>query len=102
MFDAQGIGLLVSSYDPNENLEAIRYQGLTEQIDRFAPGFIKRLDRKMPGEVQKPANWDDENTLHIVTEPVNPPSNPPYNALLDADGDRKNDKKYRSDDSPVD
>lgn len=102
VFDAQGIGLSVSSYDPNENLEVIRYQGLTEQIDRFAPGFIKRLDRKMPGEVQKPANWDDENTLHIVTEPVNPPSNPPYNALLDADGDRKNDKKYRSDDSPVD
>lgn len=102
VFDAEGIGLTVAYYDPNENLNAIRYQGLTEQVDRFAPGFIKRLDRKMPGDVEKPADWDDEDRLIVVTEPVIPPSAPPYDPLLGAAGDGKIDKKYRSDDSPVD
>lgn len=102
VFDAQGIGLLVPNYDTNENLEAIRYQGLTEQVDRFAPGFIKRLNRKMPENVTMPSDWHDKKPHFIETEPVNPPSEPPYNALLDANGDGKNDEKYRSGDSPVD
>jgi len=102
VFDAEGIGLSAPAYDPNQNLAAIRYQGLTEQVDRFAPGFIKRLDRKMPGDVTIPEGWHDEKPHFIVTEPVNPPSEPPYNALLDADGDGENDEKYRSPDSPVD
>jgi len=70
VFDAQGIQLPVEGYNLNDNLNVIRYQGLTEQVDRFAPGFIKRLDRKLPGEVTKPDNWDDENVLSIQTEPV--------------------------------
>lgn len=91
VFDAEGIRLPVEGYEPNKNLDNIRYQGLTEQVDRFAPGFIKRLDRKLPGEVEKPEDWDANNTLDILTEPVNPPSKPRYDPLLDADGDGKND-----------
>ncbi len=102
VFDAQGIRLPVEGYDPNENLNIIRYQGLKEQVDRFAPGFIKRLDRKMPGDVAKPENWEHGDLLSIETEPVQPPSEPPYNPLLDRDGDGKTDEKYRSSDSPVD
>ena len=102
VFDAQGIRLSVEGYDPNENLDIIRYQGLTEQVDRFAPGFVKRLDRKIPGEVAKPATWDEEGVLDILTEPVQPPSEPRFDPLLDGDKDGKLDEKYRSDDSPVD
>lgn len=102
VFDAQGIGLPVEGYAPSNNLELIRYQGLTEKIDRYAPGFIKRLDRKMPEDLQKPSNWEAEGALDILTEPVQPPSQPPYNPLLDADGDGQNDKNYRVGDSPVD
>lgn len=102
VFDAQGIQLPVDGYAANKNLELIRYQGLTEKMDRYAPGFIKRLDRKMPGESRKPEGWDEEGALDILTEPVQPPSEPPYDPLLDADGDGKNDEKYRVSDSPVD
>lgn len=102
VFDAQGIRLPVDGYVPNDNLELIRYQGLTEKMDRYAPDFIKRLDRKLPGETRKPENWDEEGTLDVLTEPVQPPSIPPYDPLLDADGDGKNDEKYNPGDSPVD
>ena len=102
VFDAQGIRLLVGGYVPNENFELIQYQGLTEKMDRYAPGFVKRLGRKMPGETQKPATWDEEGVLDILTEPVQPPSYPPYNPLLDSDEDGENDKSYRPRNSPVD
>jgi len=102
VFDAQGIRLPIAAYNPNDNLDVIRYQGLTEQVDRFAPGFVKRLDRKMPGDAQKPENWDDEDTLVILTEPVKPASQPRYDPLLDRDADGKNDEKYRLPISPVD
>ena len=102
VFDAQGIRLPVDGYVPNDNLDLIRYQGLTEKMDRYAPNFIKRLDRKTLGESVKPDNWDTEGALDIHTEPLQPPSIPPYNALLDADGDGKNDEKYNPGDSPVD
>lgn len=102
VFDAEGIRLPVDGYVPNNNFDLIRYQGLTEKMDRYAPGFVKRLDRKMPGETRKPANWDEEGTLDILTEPVQPASIPPYDPLLDADGDGKNDEKYRPKNSPVD
>ncbi|MEP3654833.1 MAG: TolC family outer membrane protein [Litorimonas sp.] len=102
VFDAQGIRLPVDGYELNNNLDLIRYQGLTEKMDRYAPGFIKRLDRKLPGETGKPENWDEDGALDILTEPVQPPSSPRYDPLLDADGDGKNDEKYRPSDSPVD
>lgn len=102
VFDAEGIRLPVDGYDPNENLDIIRYQGLTEQVDRFAPGFIKRLDRKMPGDAVKPENWDVVTTRSIETEPVKPTSQPRYDPLLDRDRDGKIDEKYSSGDSPVD
>jgi len=102
VFDAQGIRLPVDGYVPKDNLDIIRYQGLTEKMDRYAPGFIKRLDRKLPGETRKPANWDEEGALDILTEPVQPPSIPPYDLLLDADGDGKIDETYVPGDSPVD
>jgi len=102
VFDADGINLSVTRDDPNRNLDAIRYQGLTEQVDKFAPGFIKRLDRKLPGDAKKPVDWDEAKPHLIQTEPVNPASEPPYNPLLDADRDGKNDDSYRSGDSPVD
>lgn len=91
VFDAEGIRLPVDGYMPNDNFDLVRYQGLTEKMDRYAPGFVKRLDRKMPGETRKPENWDEEGALIILTEPVQPPSFPPYDLLLDADGDGKND-----------
>jgi len=91
VFDAQGIRLPVDGYEPNKNLDLIRYQGLTEKMDRYAPNFIKRLDRKLPSEGRKPENWDEEGVLDILTEPVQPPSSPRYDPLLDADGDGKND-----------
>ena len=102
VFDAEGIRLPVNGYDPNENLELIRYQGLSEKLDQYAPSFVKRLSRKLPGDVQKPENWDEEGALDILTEPVKPVSFPPYDPLLDADGDGKNDDIYSSSDSPVD
>ena len=102
VFDAQGIQLPVEGYVPSQNLDAIQYQGLTEQVDRFAPGFIQRLNRKRPDVVEKPENWEAEGTLIILTEPVIPPSRPRYDPLLDADGDGKNDEKYMPTDSPVD
>jgi hypothetical protein len=102
VFDAQGIRLPVLAADTNENLDNIRYQGLTEQVDRFAPGFIKRLDRKLPGEIEKPKNWDADETLIIITEPLKPPSQPRYDPLLDVDRDGKIDEQYIPLDSPVD
>ena len=102
VFDAQGIQLPVDGYAASDNLDIIRYQGLTEKMDRYAPGFVKRLNRKLPGERLKPENWDEIGGLDILTEPVQPPSTPPYDPLLDADGDGKNDKKYNLADSPVD
>ena len=93
VFDAQGIRLPVEQYKPNENLERVQYQGLTEKFDRYAPDFIKRLDRKMPDRPDKPEGWDAIDTLEIVTEPIQPPSKPPYNPLLDGDRDQKNDEK---------
>jgi len=74
VFDADGINLSVTRDDPNRNLDAIRYQGLTEQVDKFAPGFIKRLDRKLPGDAKKPVDWDEAKPHLIQTEPVNPAS----------------------------
>ncbi len=102
VFDAQGMRLPVDGYNPTDNLDLIRYQGLTEKMDRYAPGFIKRLDRKIHGETKKPENWDEPGVLDILSEPIQPPSIPPYNALLDVDGDGENDEKYIPDDSPVD
>ena len=102
VFDAVGIRLPVNGYDPNENLDLIRYQGLSEKLDEYAPGFVKRLGRKLPGHIEKPETWDEEGTLEILTEPIKPASLPPYDPLLDANGDGKNDDIYRSTDSPVD
>ena len=102
VFDAEGLRLSVAEYNPNDNLNIIRYQGLTEQVDRFAPGFVKRLDRKLPGDPVKPDNWDHEDQLIILTEPVKPPSQPRYDPLLDRDLDGKNDEKYLPTDSPMD
>ena len=92
----------VDGYVPEENFNLIRYQGLTEKMDSYAPNFVKRLGRKIPGQSQKPENWDEEGRLEILTEPIKPTSFPPYDPLLDADGDGKNDEIYRSDDSLVD
>ena len=109
VFDAEGIRLPVNGYAPEGNFDLIRYQGLTEKMDSYAPDFVKRLGRKLPGEAekpdnwtQKPENWDEEGALDILTEPVQPPSFPRYDPLLDADGDGKNDETYRFSDSPVD
>ena len=71
-------------------------------MDRYAPDFVKRLGRKLPGDIQKPEGWEGEKTLDILTEPVKPVAFPPYDPLLDADGDGKNDETYSSTDSPVD
>ena len=102
VFDAEGIRLPVNGYEPNDNLDLVRYQGLTEKMDRYAPQFVKRLDRKLPGESQKPERWGEDGVLDILTEPVKPASIPPYDPLLDADGDGKNDEIYSSTDSRVD
>ncbi len=102
VFDAEGIRLPVDGYVPEDNFNLIRYQGLTEKLDSYAPNFVKRLGRKMPLDARKPENWDEDGQLEILTEPVKPASIPPYDALLDSDGDGQNDEKYRFPDSPVD
>ena len=92
----------MDGYVPEDNFNLIRYQGLTEKLDSYAPNFVKRLGRKMPLDARKPENWDEDGQLEILTEPVKPASIPPYDALLDSDGDGQNDEKYRFPDSPVD
>ena len=41
VFDTAGIRLPVDSYDPAENFEAVKYQGMTAMKDRYVPEFVK-------------------------------------------------------------
>jgi outer membrane protein len=41
VFDVEGIRLPVASYDPAENFEAMKYQGLTAITDRYVPEFFQ-------------------------------------------------------------
>lgn len=48
VFDAEGIRLSVNNYDPNENLERIRYEGLTSIVDKYAPEFTQKIGAQIP------------------------------------------------------
>ncbi len=48
VFDAEGIRLPVEMYDKNANLDIIRYKGLTEAVDKYAPEFAQRIGRQLP------------------------------------------------------
>ncbi len=48
VFDAEGIRLPVETYDKNANLDIIRYKGLTEAVDKYAPEFAQRIGRQLP------------------------------------------------------
>jgi len=48
VFDAQGIQLPIEPYDPNENLERVRYKGLTKAVDSYVPEVIQRIGRQIP------------------------------------------------------
>ena len=41
VFDVEGIRLPVTSYDPAQNFEAVKYQGMTAIADRYVPEFVQ-------------------------------------------------------------
>jgi len=41
VFDVEGIRLPVETYDPAQNFEAVKYQGMTAITDRFVPEFVQ-------------------------------------------------------------
>ena len=41
VFDTEGIRLPVEAYDPSENFEMIKYQGMTAMTDRYVPEFVQ-------------------------------------------------------------
>lgn len=41
VFDVEGIRLPVEAYDPAQNFEAVKYQGMTAITDRYVPEFIQ-------------------------------------------------------------
>lgn len=42
-FDADSINLPVDLYDPKENLDALKYDGLSRAVDRFVPHAVKKI-----------------------------------------------------------
>lgn len=41
VFDVEGIRLPVETYDPTQNFEAMKYQGMTAVVDRYVPEFVQ-------------------------------------------------------------
>ena len=75
VFDAQGLGLTMDrAYDPNKNFRSVRYDGLTELIDRTVAEPVQDIGRGVTGATQNLALGlervmsGDEN--ETGTEPV--------------------------------
>jgi len=43
VFDVEGIRLPVESYDPAQNFEAVKYQGMTAMTDSYVPEFVETI-----------------------------------------------------------
>lgn len=41
VFDTEGINLQVETYDPAQNFDTVRYQGMTAVVDRYVPEFVQ-------------------------------------------------------------
>ena len=41
VFDTEGISLPVETYDPVQNFDTVRYQGMTAIVDRYIPEFVQ-------------------------------------------------------------
>lgn len=50
VFDVEGIRLPVEAYDPSQNFETVKYQGMTAITDRYVPEFVKDATL-LPGKV---------------------------------------------------
>ena len=58
VFDTVGIRLPVDIYDPAQNLEAMRYKGMTSIIDRYVPEFVQDVADEIadiPGDFSEAA-----------------------------------------------
>lgn len=58
VFDVEGIRLPVEAYDPSQNFEAVKYNGMTEIVDRYVPEFIQEAAgeiAEIPGDVSDAA-----------------------------------------------
>ncbi|WP_427451137.1 TolC family outer membrane protein [Litorimonas sp. WD9-15] len=51
VFDAEGIRLDVDRYQPEQNLDAISYDGLAEAADAYVPEFVQKIGRQVPNIV---------------------------------------------------
>lgn len=47
-FDADSIQLPVDQYDPSENFDRVKYEGMTEVIDTYTPVALKKIGRQLP------------------------------------------------------
>ena len=47
-FDADSINLPVDLYDPSENLNLVKNDGLNKAVDRFAPHAVKKIAQQIP------------------------------------------------------
>ncbi len=65
VFDAEGIRLSVDTYDKSANFELVRYKGLTEAVDTYAPEFTKRIGRQLPDLVSDITGFTE--TLYVDT-----------------------------------
>lgn len=58
VFDVEGISLPVESYDPAENFESVKYQGMTAVTDRYVPEFLQKAVgeiKEIPGDIGEAA-----------------------------------------------
>ncbi len=52
VFDAEGITLPVNKYDPEDNFEAVRYNGFNETIDTYVPEAVQKIGSQVPDMVE--------------------------------------------------
>ena len=70
VFDVEGIRLPVESYDPAQNFETVKYQGMTAITDRYVPVFVKDAV-ELPGDVVDKiiGNKPDSSTISDKDHP---------------------------------
>ncbi|MEP3890507.1 MAG: TolC family outer membrane protein [Hellea sp.] len=58
VFDTEGINLQVEAYDPTQNFDTVRYQGMTAVVDRYVPEFVQDVADEIieiPGDLGEAA-----------------------------------------------
>jgi len=48
VFDVEGISLPVDSYDPADNFETVKYQGLDKAVDKYVPEPVQKIMKQIP------------------------------------------------------